>query len=70
MKSLMEQPAALNTEAIHYSMSVGIRVGGEKGIGSRSNTELCPLVIEGLFGVKLRKEEADRAEKGVQEGTR
>ena len=69
MKRLMEEAATQSAEAIHYSVSAGIRVGGEKAIRSGSNTGLKPLVLEGLFIMRLTKEEADRAEKRVQEGT-
>ena len=69
MKRLMEEAATRSAEAIHYSVSAGIRVGGEKAIRSGSNTGLKPLVLEVLFIMRLTKEEADRAEKRVQEGT-
>ena len=40
MKRLMEEAATQSAEAIHYSVSAGIRVGGEKAIRSGSNTGL------------------------------
>ena len=63
MKRIMEEVAAQNADTIHYSVSVGIRVGGEKGTGSGSNTGFWPLVLEGMLGLRLQKEEADRAER-------
>ena len=50
MKRIMEEATARNTEAIHYSVLVGIRVGGEKGTISGSNIRFWPLVLKGLSG--------------------
>ena len=69
MKRIMEEAAARNAEAIQYSVSAGIRVGGEKGVASGSNTGFWRLVLEGLLGVRLRKEEVNRAERQIQECT-
>ena len=44
-------------------MSAGTRVGGLKS----KHSGFWPLVLEGLSGVQLRKEEADHAEKRVRE---
>ena len=65
IKRIMEEVAARNAEANHYSASTGIHVGGEKGAASRSNIGFWPLVLEGFLGVRLRKEETDRTEKGI-----
>ena len=64
----MEEAATRHTEAIHYSASVGIRVGTNDG-PSPKDSRFCPLVLECLSGVRLRKEEVDHAEKRVQEVT-
>ena len=65
MKRVMEEVAAQHTETVHYSASVGIWVGGDRSVDS----EFWPLVLGGLSGVRLRKEEANLVEKRVQEVT-
>jgi hypothetical protein len=62
MKRLMEEAAA------RHAVSAGIRVGGEE---TRKTNEsgFWPSVLDSLTGVRLRREEADRAEKRVQEVT-
>jgi hypothetical protein len=65
MKRLMEEAAARHAETVHYSASAGIRVGGEEGRKAKDSGS----VLEGLAGVRLKKEEADRTEKRVQEVT-
>ena len=68
MKRLMEEAEAWHVEAVHYSTSTGIRVGG--GEARKTNTaRFWPLMLEGLAGTRLRKEEANRAEKRVREIT-
>jgi hypothetical protein len=64
MKRLTEEAAARHAETVHYSASVGIRVGGEES-RTANDSGFWPSVLEGLAGVRLRKEEADRAEKRV-----
>ena len=68
MKSLMEEAATRHIEAIHYSASVGIRVGG-KVAKLDTNPGFWPLVLETFFGGRLQKGEEDRAEKRVCEVT-
>jgi hypothetical protein len=68
MKRLMEEAAARHAETVHYSASAGIRVGAEE---TRKVTDsgFWATVLGGLTGVRLKREEADRAEKRVQEVT-
>jgi hypothetical protein len=68
MKRLMEAAAARHAETVHYSASAGIRVGGEESRKAK-NSDFWPSVLEGLAGVRLKKEEADCAEKRVWEAT-
>ena len=68
MKRLKEESVAPHAETIHYSASAGIRVGSDDGRKTKG-FGLWPLVLEGLTGVQLRKEEADRAERRVREVT-
>jgi hypothetical protein len=68
MKRLMEEAAARHAETVHYSASAGIRVRGEESWKAK-DSGFRPSVLESLAGVQLRKEEADRAEKRVQEVT-
>ena len=60
--------AARHAETIHYSASPGIRVGSDEGRKTKDSGS-CPLVLEGITGVGLRQEEADRAERWVREVT-
>ena len=68
MKRLMEKAAARHAETIYYSASAGIRVGSNE---ARKTNEagFWPLMLEGLAGIRLRKEEADCAERRVREVT-
>jgi hypothetical protein len=67
MKRLMEEAAARHAETVHYSASsAGIRVGGEEGRKAK-DSGFWPSLLEGLAGVRLKKEESDRAEKRIQE---
>ena len=66
MKKLMEEAAARHVEVVNYSVSAGIRVGGDETRKAK-DSGFWPLVLEGLFGVRLKKEEADCAEQRVQE---
>ena len=59
MKRIMEEAAAPNVEAIHYSVLAEIWVGGDKGTASGSNTGFWTLVLEDLSGVRLQKEEVE-----------
>ena len=49
----MDNSMVQNAEAIHYLVSIGILVGEEKGIGSKSNAGFWLLVLEGLIRVRL-----------------
>jgi hypothetical protein len=64
MKRLMEEAAARHVETVHYSASTRIRVGGEESRKSK-DSGFWPSMLEGLAGVRLKKEEADRAERRV-----
>jgi hypothetical protein len=68
MKRLMEEAAARHAETVHYSASAGIHVRGEESRKAK-NSGFWPSVLEGLTGVRLKKEEADCAEKRVREAT-
>ena len=68
MKRLIEEAAARHVEGNNYSVSAGIRVGGDETRKAK-DSGFWPLVLEGLSGVRLKKEEADRAEQRVQEVT-
>ena len=65
---MMEEAAARHAETVHYSASAGIRVGGSKA-RKESKVGFCPTMLEGLAGARLKKDEADRAEKRVREIT-
>ena len=65
---MMEEAAARHAETVHYSASAGIRVvGGEAQ--KMNEAGFWPVVLEGLVGARLRKEEADHVEKRVREVT-
>ena len=64
----MEEATARHAEAVHYSTSAGIRVEGDEGQRTKDSGFL-PSVLEGLFGVQLKREEVDCAEQRVQEVT-
>ena len=68
MKRLIEEAASRHAETVHYSASAGIRVEGSE---ARKAIEVgfWPTMLEGLAGARLRKDEADRAERRVQEVT-
>ena len=68
IKWLMEEAAVRHAETIHYSASIGIRVGSEE-VWKTKEAGFWPLMLEGLANVRLRKEEADRAERRVREVT-
>jgi hypothetical protein len=69
IKRLMEEADARHAETTHYSASTGIRVGGEE-FRKTKDSGFWMLVLEGLAGVRLRKEEAYCAERRVREVTR
>ena len=52
MKRLMEEAAARHIEAIHYSASVGIRVG-EKAAKPDSKSGFWPVILETISGGRL-----------------
>ena len=62
MKRLMEEAAACYMETIHYSASTGIRVRSDE-VRKTKDSDFWPLMLKGLTGVRLMKEEADRAER-------
>ena len=64
----MEEMVAPHAETVHYSASVGIRVGSDEGRKTK-DSGFWQLVLKGLARVQLRKEEADRAERQVHEVT-
>ena len=68
MKQLIEEAVARHAETIHYSTSAGIRVGRDE-VRKTKNFGFWLLMLEGLAGVCLRKEEANRAEERVWELT-
>ena len=68
MKQLMEEAATRHAEAVHYLASAGIRVGSNDG-RKMKESGFWPLVLEGLSGVRLKREEVDRADQQVQEVT-
>ena len=58
----MEEAAARHAETIRYSALAGIQVRSDDGQKTK-DSGFWPLVLGGLAGVQLKKEEADRAEK-------
>mgnify|MGYP007109629560 FL=1 len=70
MKMLMKEVAARHVEAIHYSASTRIRVGVRKAIGVDTNPGFWPVVLETFSERKVKKGEADRAERRVCDDTR
>ena len=65
MKRLMDKAAACHAETVHYSASPGIRVGSDE-VRKKKEAGFWPLMLEGLVSVRLRREEADRAERRVR----
>ena len=65
---MMEEAVARHAEAVHYSTSAGIWVGSDEGEKTK-DSGFRLLVLEGLAGIQLRKEEADRVEKRIREVT-
>ena len=57
MKRLMEEAVAWHVEAVNYSVSAGIRVGGDETRKAK-DSGFWPLVLEGLSGVWLKKDHA------------
>ena len=68
MKRLMEEVAAQHAKTVHYSASIGIRVGGENSKVTK-DTGFCLVALQSFFGKKRVKEEADCAKRRVQEVT-
>ena len=68
MKRLVEEAATRHADAVHYSASAGIRVGGSED-RKMKDLEFWPSVLESLSGVRLRREETGRAEQRVWEIT-
>ena len=66
MKRLMEEAAVRHVEAIHYSASADIRVGGKVDTPD-THPGFWPVVLETFSGGRLQKGEAERAEKRVCE---
>ena len=68
MKRLMGEAATRYVKTVHYSASVGIWVGSDE-VRKTKDSRFWPLMLVGRAGVRLRKEEADRAERRVREVT-
>ena len=68
MKRLMEEAAARHVETIHYSVTAGIWVRNNE-VRKTNEAGFWSLMLDGLAGVRLRKEEANHAERRVQEVT-
>ena len=68
MKKIMEEMTSRHVKAIHYSVSVGIRVGEEKNTRMRKDARFSLVILEGFSGMKLGKKEADHAARQIQEG--
>ena len=64
----MEEAVACHAETIHYSVSAGIWVGSDE-VRKTKDSGFWQKMLEGLAGVRLRKEEADRTERRVREVT-
>ena len=52
----MEEVAVRHAETIHYSASAGFRVGNDE-VRKTKDSVFWLLMLEGLDGVRLRKEE-------------
>ena len=65
---MMEEAAARHAGTIHYSASAGIRVGSNE-VRKTKDSGFWLLVLECLTDIRLRKEEADCAERRVREVT-
>ena len=70
MKMLMKEVAARHVEAIHYSASRSIRVGIGKATIVDTNPGFWSVVLETFFERKVKKGEANRAERRVCDDTR
>ena len=70
MNMLMKDVAARHVKAIHYSASTSIRVGVGKAISADTNPEFWPVVLETFSERKVKKVEADFAERRVCDDTR
>ena len=64
----MEEAVARHVQTVHYSASAGIRVESNE-VRKKNEARFWLLMLEGLAGVRLRKEEADRVERRVREVT-
>ena len=62
----MEEAAPRHLKVIHYSALAGIRVGG-KAANADTNPKFWPMVLEIFSKRRLKKGEADRAEKQVRD---
>ena len=69
IKWLMVEAAARHAEVVHYSTSAEMRVGSDDGRKTK-DFGFWPLVLEGVTGVRLRKEESNHTERRVREVTR
>ena len=70
MKMLIKEVAARHVEAIHYLASTSIPMGVGKAISDDSNPGFWPVVLETISERKVKKGEADRAERRVCDDTR
>ena len=62
----MEEAEARHVEVVHYSATNGIRVGKEASCRREKGVGFWSIVLENFSGLKLKKEEADQAEKHVK----
>ena len=69
MKRVMEEVVGRHVEAINYSASADIRVGEEKATSPDANPVFWLVVLETFSERKLKKGEADNAERQVREVT-
>ena len=69
MRRLMEEAEARHVEAIHCSVSAGIRVGKEVRRQEEKEIDFWPSILGSLSRGKFKREEADEAERRVQEAT-
>ena len=66
---MMEEAATRHVKAIHYSALTAIRVGIGKATSVDTNPGFWPVVLETFSERKVKKGEADRAERRVRDDT-
>ena len=65
MKRLKGESTPRHIKAIHYSVLTGIHVGIGRATSTHTNPGFWPMVMETFSERKLKKGEADRAERRV-----